>query len=679
MKFLAALLALCASALAAVPTVGGLTVGPISSGAVTLSSSVTTNDSTTNVTFRYGFGGNLDKKQVVSLSNASSAQTAKVNLTSLVGGQTYHFKVEAVNGDGTTEVDGSDFTVPGYAPTIVLQNTTTPLGGKATLKATITSNGAATTVTFSYGTTTSYGTTVTATPVLLAADVDKAVTASLEGLDRGTTYHFKATATSTLGTTNTADTIFLAATNAAPIAKADTATLRGRTPIVINVLKNDSDKEGDVISISSVTQGKQGKVEIVGSQIRYTPGDGTTWPDTFTYTVEDNYLGTLGVGATATSTVTVKAPGLAAEGLHSATIKDADGNIVGIINLLGTAGGTVSGKILYGNERIPISGTLDANGHFHASLNHSGDSPLEVDITFDQSGATTLNATVNDDGKEFTASAPLTTLTAARREELNGRYTVQLPGPTGTDAPKGTGFAYINVTPCGEVSIRGKYGDGSKFYTRSALGGAGDVAAIDIWAARKNSQLSGTLAFGTGTTPTLTGTLNWSRQPERGATFFPDGFTASVAASGAIYTPPDDGDRSLGKSSKASNLTLRDGNLLSPITHNLVLNKRDGVEILDQGPENMTLKIDRKKGIFKGEFDHPQDGSRRKFQGVLLQDKSIGRGVFLGQNQTGTVEFNLGAAKPPTTGGTTGGDTGANGGTGIDLGGQNNGDLNFGN
>ena len=87
MKFLAALLALCASALAAVPTVGGLTVGPISSGAVTLSSSVTTNDSTTNVTFRYGFGGNLDKKQVVSLSNASSAQTAKVNLTSLVGGR----------------------------------------------------------------------------------------------------------------------------------------------------------------------------------------------------------------------------------------------------------------------------------------------------------------------------------------------------------------------------------------------------------------------------------------------------------------------------------------------------------------------------------------------------------------------------------------------------------------
>ena len=674
MKFLAALLALCSSVLAAAPTVVGLTVGPISGGAVTLSASVTTNDSTTNVTFRYGFGGNLDKKQVVSLSNASSAQTAKVSLTSLVGGQTYHFKVETVNGDGTTEVDGSDFTVPGYAPTIVLQNTTTPLGGKATLKATITGNGADTTVKFSYGTSTSYGTTVTATPIVLAAEVDKGVTASIEGLDRGTTYHFKATATSTLGTTNTTDTIFLAAPNAAPVAKADTATLRGRTPILINVLKNDSDKEGDVISISSVTQGKQGKVKIVGSKIRYTPGEGTTWPDSFTYTIEDNFLGALGTGATATGTVTIKAPGLSAEGLHSATIKDADGNIVGIINLLGTSGGTVSGKILYGNERIPISGTLDANGHFHASLNHRGDSPLEVDITFDQSGATTLNATVNDDGEEFTASAPLTTLTAARRDELNGKYTVQLPVPAGTDAPKGTGFAYIKVNPWGDVSIRGKFGDGSKFYTRSALGGAGDVAAIDVWAARKNSQLSGTLAFGTGTTPTLTGTLNWSRQPDSGATFFPDGFTASVAAAGAVYTPPDKGEHALGTTDKVS-LILRDGNLLSPITHNIDLNGHDGVEILDQGPENMSLKIDRKKGIFQGEFDHPQDGSRRKFQGVLLQDKSIGRGVFLGQNQTGTVEFNLGAIQPPAAGGATGGTTG--GGGGIDLGGQNNGDPNL--
>lgn len=664
MKFLAALFALCASAFAAAPTVGGLAAGTVISGAVTLSASVTTNGGTTNVTFHYGFGGNLDQKKVVSLSDAASAQTAKINLTSLTGGQTYHFKVEAVNGDGTTEVDGSDFAVPAYAPTVVLQNTTTPLGGKATLKAIINGNGAATTVTFSYGTTTSYGTTVPATPAVLATDVDKAVTASLEGLDRGTTYHFKATATNAQGITNTFDAIFLAATNAAPVAKADTATLRGRTPILINVLKNDSDKEGDVLSLSSVTQGKQGRTEIVGSQIRYTPGDGTTWPDMFTYIVEDNYLGTLGTGATATGTVTVRAPGLSAEGLHAASIKDEDGNIVGILRLIGTEGGTVSGKILLHSQSIPITGILDADGHFHATLARAGHSPLEVDITYDQTGSTTLKATLSSDGDEFTASAPLATLTAARRDELNGKYTIQLPAPAGTDTPKGTGYAYIDVRPWGGVAIKGKFGDGSKFSARSVLGGAGDAAAIDFWAAPKNARVGGTLAFGTGTTPTLTGNLSWYRPPRSGATFFPEGFFATVAASGAIYTPPEKGEHALGTTDKV-NLILRDGNLLSPITHNIDLNSRDGVEILDQGPENISLKIDRKKGIFQGEFDHPQDGSRRKFQGVLLQQKSNGRGVFLGQNQTGTVEFNLGAAKPPTTGGTTG----TTGGTGIDVGG----------
>ena len=117
MKFLAALFALCASAFAAAPDVSGLSAGTVTSGAVKLSASVTTNGSTTKVTFRYGFGGNLDKKQAMSLSDATKVQTAKVNLTSLVGGQTYHFKVEALNADGTTTVDGSDFVVPSYAPT----------------------------------------------------------------------------------------------------------------------------------------------------------------------------------------------------------------------------------------------------------------------------------------------------------------------------------------------------------------------------------------------------------------------------------------------------------------------------------------------------------------------------------------------------------------------------------
>ncbi len=664
MKILAALLALCASAFATAPAVSGLTAGAVVTGNVTLSASVTTNDSTTNVTFRYGFGGNLDKKQVVSLSNSSSAQTASVNLTSLVGGQTYHFKVEAVNGDGTTEVDGSDFVIPGYAPTIVLQNTSAPLGGKATLKALITGNSAATTVTFSYGTTASYGTTVAATPAVLGTDVDKAVTAALEGLIRGTTYHFKATATSTLGTTTTADATFFTASNAAPVVKADSAILRGRTPILIDVLKNDRDPEGDVLSLISVTLAKQGRAEIVGSQIRYTPGKGTTWPDTFTYTVQDNYLSTLGSGANATGTVTINAPGLAAEGLHSAAIKDADGNIVGILRLIGTAGGTVSGKILLHTQSLPITGTLDADGHFHATLPRDDESPLDVDITYDQTGAATLKATLTSDGKEFTASSPLATLTSARRDELNGKYTVQLPSPSGTDTPKGTGFAYVDVKPWGDVSIKGKFGDGSKFSARSVLGGAGDAAAIDFWAAPKNARVSGTLAFGTGTTPTLTGNLSWYRPPDSGANFFPDGFFATVAASGAIYTPPDKGQHALGKTDQV-NLTLREGNLLTAITRNINLNSRDGIEALDQGPENVSLKIDRKKGIFNGSFDHPQDGSRRKFQGVLLQQQSFGRGVFIGQNQTGTVEFNLGTIATPAPGTTTGG---ATGGTGIDLG-----------
>ena len=652
MKFLAALFALCASAFAAAPDVSGLSAGTVTSGAVSLSASVTTNGSTTKVTFRYGFGGNLDKKQAMSLSDATKVQTAKVNLTSLVGGQTYHFKVEALNADGTTTVDGSDFVVPSYAPTVSLQNTTTPPAGKATLKALITGNGAGTSVNFSYGITSAYGTTVAGTPAVLAADVDKAVTVSIDGLDRGTVYHFRATATSAMGITSSVDTIFVTAANALPVTKADTATLHGRTPILIDVLTNDSDPESDVISLKSVTEGAQGTTEIVGNQILYTPGEGTTWPDTFTYIVEDNYLDANGNGASAVGTVTIFAPGLSAVGLHAALIKDAHGKVVGLLRLMGTEAGSVSGNIDLDGDRFPVTGVLDADGHFHANIPRKDNDPLSLDVSFDQNTSTTLNATIKADGKKYSASATLATLTEERRNELNGRYTLQIPATSGTDTPKGTGFAHIDVKASGSVYMWGKLGDGTFFTARSVLGGAGDAAEIDFWTAPKGARVSGTLQFGADATPTLDGTLNWYRPPHEGEEFFPNGFSTKANASGSYYTPPKNGDHAIGETNKAT-LILREGNLPAAITQSINLNNKDDVDIVHQGPENLAMKIYRKSGLFRGEFDHPQDSSRRTFHGVLLQQQNIGRGIFSGQNQTGTVEVNLGRAKASTSGGTT--------------------------
>jgi len=94
-------------------------------------------------------------------------------------------------------------------PTVTTNSSSAISGTGATLNGTVSSNGASTTVTFNYGTTTSYGTSVTATQSPLATSASaSAVSYSLTGLSCGTTYHFRVSATNSAGTSNGSDATF---------------------------------------------------------------------------------------------------------------------------------------------------------------------------------------------------------------------------------------------------------------------------------------------------------------------------------------------------------------------------------------------------------------------------------------------------------------------------------------
>lgn len=71
--------------------------------------------------------------------------------------------------------------------------------------------------------------------------------------------------------------------------------------VTVNVLANDSDPDGDSLSIISTTSGQNGRTSIVGGRVQYTPNRGFSGTDTFTYTASDNRGGT----GTATVTVTI--------------------------------------------------------------------------------------------------------------------------------------------------------------------------------------------------------------------------------------------------------------------------------------------------------------------------------------------------------------------------------------
>jgi hypothetical protein len=86
--------------------------------------------------------------------------------------------------------------------------------------------------------------------------------------------------------------------NTPPVAVNDRATAV-KSPILIPVLANDSDADGNPLTIVSVTQPARGSASIQSNQILFTPGNGFNGTVTFNYTISD------GRGGSASATVTV--------------------------------------------------------------------------------------------------------------------------------------------------------------------------------------------------------------------------------------------------------------------------------------------------------------------------------------------------------------------------------------
>jgi len=89
------------------------------------------------------------------------------------------------------------------------------------------------------------------------------------------------------------------ASNNAPVAVDDPVSLSSIAPITIAVLANDSDADGDVLSIVAFSQGAKGSVKLNGDgTLTYTPAKSFKTADQFGYSISDGQ-------STASATVTI--------------------------------------------------------------------------------------------------------------------------------------------------------------------------------------------------------------------------------------------------------------------------------------------------------------------------------------------------------------------------------------
>ncbi|MDF5468915.1 tandem-95 repeat protein, partial [Vibrio parahaemolyticus] len=92
-------------------------------------------------------------------------------------------------------------------------------------------------------------------------------------------------------TANDSDSLIVNRVNDAPVAKDDIATTQEDTAVTIDVLPNDTDVDGDKLSIESASVPKeQGTVEVVNGKLVFTPAENFNGDAEITYTVTDGQL-----------------------------------------------------------------------------------------------------------------------------------------------------------------------------------------------------------------------------------------------------------------------------------------------------------------------------------------------------------------------------------------------------
>ncbi len=275
--------------------------------------------------------------------------------------------------------------------------------------------------------------------------------------------------------------------NDAPVANDDTVAVNEDGTILIDVLVNDTDVDGDTIAISGFTQGTNGTVAQEGDSLRYTPDANYNGADSFTYDISDGNGGT----ATATVNVTVNPVNDAPVANEDTATVDEDGTV--LIELLSAVlandtdvdGDTltvsgytqgINGTVLQEGDYFRYTPDANFNGAdnfgytindgnggtagatIYVTVNPVNDAPTANDdtVTVDKDGTVLINVLANDtdvDGNVLTVSG-------------------FIPGVNGTVAQEGESLRY---TP-----DAGYIGGDSFTYEISDGNGGTDTATVNM-------------------------------------------------------------------------------------------------------------------------------------------------------------------------------------------------------
>jgi hypothetical protein len=180
----------------------------IASFSVTLNGSLNPNGSTTTVSFQYGPTTSYGFTTPVQTQTGNTFRNISANISGLIAGHIYHFRIVAHNGGGMSFGSDRTFTTLSATgpPVVTTSPATLTASFSATLNGSLNPHGLTTTIHFQYGTTTSYGLSTSAQSQ--TGTTFRNISANISGLSASTVYHFRIVATNTAGTTMGSDRTF---------------------------------------------------------------------------------------------------------------------------------------------------------------------------------------------------------------------------------------------------------------------------------------------------------------------------------------------------------------------------------------------------------------------------------------------------------------------------------------
>ena len=317
-----------------------------------------------------------------------------------------------------------------------------------------------------------------------------------------------------------------------------------------------------------------------------------------------------------------------------------DGTDKGMLTLTLSAKGGFTGKLSVAGETYPVSGTATAYGFLRSYTEEDGSTVvLSMQANpFVPSVSGTVNVTTNGSPVNYAVIMSLRGVfkAGALPDSLVGRYTVVLPGISGTDArtPHAPGYGTLTVSSKGAISLKGKLGDGTPLTVATQLHADKATWTLfkTLYAGKRPGTVAGEITFESRTDSDADGSIEWLKPLQLKPGYYPGGFEENVNLYAAAYTAPP-------LSAASGTITIEGGNLTTAETISNPLAIIPPSKITATGTNDVTVSVTASTGAFSGSFKFPVTDKKTSFGGVMYEKPlpAGGFGLYLGTDQAGPV------------------------------------------